>query len=257
MQTRNHIRQILSEGKTVTGMLLFTGSPMVVEIMAASGLDFVIIDMEHSALDLDRAAHLIRAADAAGITPFVRVPEVDAALIKKLLNLGAAGIVLPHANRENCAALLKAMHYAPEGERGACQIVRAAGYVRGGWDAYAERANREVMAIALLEEESSIADFESLAAMPGLDVYFVGPTDLSISLGVPGATFDDPKMSAALDTVVAAARRHGKHAMTLIGNNLDVEYGKRVTRRGVQMIVLGTDGDLFVDAIRRMAAVKE
>ena len=257
MQTRNHIRQILSEGKTVTGMLLFTGSPMVVEIMAASGLDFVIIDMEHSALDLDRAGHLIRAADAAGITPFVRVPEVDAALIKKLLNLGAAGIVLPHANRENCAALLKAMHYAPEGERGACQIVRAAGYVRGGWDAYAERANREVMAIPLLEEGASIADFESLAAMPGLDVYFVGPTDLSISLGVPGATFDDPKMSAALDTVVAAARRHGKHAMTLIGNNLDVEYGKRVARRGVQMIVLGTDGDLFVDAIRRMAAVKE
>ena len=257
MQTRNRIRHLLSEGRTVSGMLLFTGSPMVVEIMAASGLDFVIIDMEHSALDLDRAAHLIRAADAAGITPFVRVPEVDAALIKKLLNLGAAGIVLPHANRENCAALLKAMRYAPQGERGACQIVRAAGYVRGGWDAYAERANRELMAIALLEEESSIADFEVLAAMPGLDVYFLGPTDLSISLGVPGATFDDPKMSAALDTVVAAARRHGKHAMTLIGNNLDVEYGKRIARRGVQMIVLGTDGDLFADAIRRMAAVKE
>jgi 4-hydroxy-2-oxoheptanedioate aldolase len=164
---------------------------------------------------------------------------------------------MPHANRENCAALLKAMRYAPQGERGACQIVRAAGYVRGGWDAYAERANREVMAIALLEEESSIADFDALAAMPGLDVFFVGPTDLSISLGVPGATFDDAKMSAALDTVVASARRHGKYAMTLIGNNLEVEYGKRVARRGVQLIVLGTDGDLFADAIRRMAAVKD
>ena len=256
MQNSNRIRALLSEGKTVTGMLLFTGSPMVVEMMAAAGLDFVIIDMEHSALDLDRAGHLIRAADAASITPFVRVPEVDAPLIKKLLNLGAAGIVLPHANRDNCTALLNAMRYAPDGERGACQIVRAAGYVRGGWDAYAERANREVMAIPLLEEKESIADFESLAAMPGLDVYFVGPTDLSISLGVPNATFDDPRMGAALDTVVATARRHGKHAMTLIGNNLDVEYGRRVARRGVQMIVLGTDGDLFVDAIRRMAGVK-
>src|SRR5450755_167719 len=107
MQAKNRIREHLREGKTVTGMLLFTGSPMVVEIMAVAGLDFVIVDMEHSALDLDRAAHLIRAADAAGITPFVRVPEVDASLIKKLLNLGAAGIVLPHANRDNCAALLK------------------------------------------------------------------------------------------------------------------------------------------------------
>jgi len=75
--------------------------------------------------------------------------------------------------------------------------------------------------------------------------------------GVPGATFDDPKMSAALDTVVATARRHGKYAMTLIGNNLDVEYGRRIARRGVQVIVLGTDGDLFVDAIRRMSGIKD
>ncbi len=257
MAMHNRIRQLLSEGRTVAGIILFTGSPMVVEVTAAAGMDFVIIDMEHSALDLDRAGHLIRAADAAGITPFVRVPEVDAALIKKILNLGAAGIVLPHANRTNCAALLKAMRYAPEGERGACQVVRAAGYTRGGWDAYAQRANREIMAIALIEEEESIVGFADLAAMPGLDAFFVGPTDLSISLGVPGATFDDPKMSAALDTVVAEARRHGKYAMTLIGNNLDVEYGKRVAQRGVQMIVLGTDGDLFFDAIRRLAGVKK
>lgn len=257
MQNPNRIRQLLADGKTVTGMLLFTGSPMVVEMMAAAGLDFVIIDMEHSALELDRAGHLIRAADAASITPFVRVPEVDAALIKKLLNLGAAGIVLPHANRDNCAALLKAMRFAPDGERGACQITRAAGYVRGGWNDYAARANRELMAIALLEEKESIADLDALAAMPGLDAFFVGPTDLSVSLGVPGATFDDPKMSAALDTVVATTRRHGKHAMTLIGNHLNVEYGRAIAKRGVQIIVLGTDGDLFVDAIKRMAGVKE
>jgi len=257
MQRENRIRRLLHEGRTVTGMLLFTGSPMVVEMMAVGGIDFVIIDMEHSALDLDRAAHLIRAADAAGITPFVRVPEVDPPLVKKLLNLGAAGIVLPHANRANCAALLAAMRYAPEGDRGACQIVRSAGYVRGDWNAHAERANREVMAIPLLEEQETIADFESLAAMPGLEAYFVGPTDLSISLGVPGATFDDPSMSAALEKVVATARRHGKYVMTLIGNNLDVDYGKRIVKRGVQIIVLGTDGDLFVNAIRRFSAVKD
>ena len=254
--TENKVRKALERGEPLTGMLCFTGSPMVVEMMAAAALDFVIIDMEHSALDLDRAGHLIRAADAAGITPFARVPGVDAALIQKLLNLGVAGLVLPHGNRESCGALLKAMRYAPDGGRGACQITRAAGYVRGGWDAYARRINREVMAIALLEEGESIADIESLAAMPGLDVFFVGPTDLSISLGVPGATFDDPKMSAALDKVVATARRHGKHVMTLIGNQLDVAYGRRVARRGVQLIVLGTDGDLFMDAIRRINAVK-
>jgi 4-hydroxy-2-oxoheptanedioate aldolase len=256
MQTRNNIRKLLAEGRAVTGMILFTGSPMMIEMMAAAEVDFVIIDMEHSALDLDRAAHCIRAADAAGVTPFVRVPEVDAALIKKLLNLGCAGIALPHANRSNCLALLSAMRYAPLGERGACPMVRAAGYSRGDWSAYAHRANTETMAIPLLEDEAGIADFDALAAMPGLDVYFVGPTDLAISLGVPGATFDEPKMRAALEKVVAAAKRHGKYVMTTVGNKLDVDYGRDIARRGVQLIVYGTDADLFVDALRRLQGIK-
>ena len=252
----NSIRRALIRGETVTGMLLFTGSPMVVEMMAAAGVDFVIIDMEHSALDLDRCAHLIRAADASGITPFVRVPEVDAALIKKVLNLGAMGIVVPHASRENSMAALQAVQYAPEGERGACPIVRAARYVPGDWNEYARQANREIMVIPLLEDKATIDAFDELVTVPGLEIFFVGPTDLAISLGVPGATFDEPKLGAALDTVVGAARRHGKYVMTTIGNRLDPEYGRAVARRGVQLIVLGTDGQLFLDAVRRMNAVK-
>ncbi len=257
MQAKNAIREKLSAGQTVIGMLVFTGSPMVVEMSAVAGMDFVIVDMEHSALDIEHAAHLIRAADAAGVTPFIRVPQVDAPLIKKLLNLGAAGIVLPHANQESCKELLDAMRYAPLGARGACQIVRSAGYTRGDWNTHAERANREVMAIALLEEAATIQAFETLAAMPGIDMFFVGPTDLSISLGVPGATFDDAKMSAALDRVVAIARSQGRYVMTLIGNKLDISYGKRIIDRGVQAIVVGTDGDLFMNALRPFAALKE
>jgi 4-hydroxy-2-oxoheptanedioate aldolase len=252
----NRIRRALARGETVTGMLLFTGSPMVVEMMAAAGVDFVIIDMEHSALDLDRCAHCIRAADAAGITPFVRVPEVDSALIKKVLNLGAMGIAVPHANRENCEGALHAVHYAPDGQRGACPIVRAARYTPRDWNAYAQQANREIMVIPLLEDRAIIEGFDGLVTLPGLDVFFVGPTDLGISLGVPGATFDDPKLGAALDKVIAAARRHGKYVMTTIGNRLEPEYGRAVMRRGVQLIVLGTDGHLFLDAVRRMNTVK-
>lgn len=253
---RTPLRDRLAAGETVSGMILFTGSPMMVEMMAAAGVDFVVVDMEHSPLDLDACAHVIRAADAAGVAPYVRVPDAGAALIKKVLNLGAAGIALPHADRANCAALVKAMRYAPEGERGACPMVRAAGYDRSDWKSYAARANRDVMAIPLLEDRGSIEDFDALAAMPGLDVFFVGPTDLAISLGVPGATFDEPAMSAALDRVVAAARRHGKRVMTTIGNRLDIDYGRRVAARGVQMIVYGTDGDLFVDAMKRLAPIK-
>lgn len=253
---KNKVKAALARGETVTGIILFSGSPMITEVAAAAGIDFVIVDMEHSALDLDRCAHVIRAADAAGITPFVRVPEVDATLIKKVVNLGAAGIVVPHANRDNCAAALRAVQYAPDGDRGVCTIVRSAGYAPGDWDEHVRNANRETMVIPLLEEKEVIADFDAFAAMPGLEVYFVGPTDLSISLGVPHATFDEPSMSAALDKVVAAAKRHGKYVMTTIGNKLDPDYGRKVAKRGVQLMVLGTDGHLFLDVCRRMNSLK-
>lgn len=252
----NRIRDALARGETVTGMLLFSASPMVVELMAAAGVDFVIIDMEHSALDLERCAHLVRAADASGIVPFVRVPEVDPALIKKLLNLGTMGIAVPHANRANCEAALKAVKYAPEGERGACPVVRAAGYGPRDWSTYAGAANRAVMVIPLIEDRAAIEGFDDLAAIPGIEVFFVGPTDLGIALGVPGATFTDPVLGAALERVVTAARRTGKYVMTTVGNHLDPEYARTVARRGVQLIVLGTDGQLFLDAVRRMNVVK-
>ena len=253
----NQIRAALVRGEIVTGIILFSGSPMLTELAAAAGIDFVIIDMEHSALDLDQCAHVIRAADAAGITPFVRVPQVDGALIKKVLNLGAAGIAVPHATRENCAAALRFAQYPPDGERGVCTIVRSAGYSPGDWNEHVRSANREVMVIPLLEDQAVIADFDAMAAMPGLDVFFIGPTDLSISLGVPHATFDDPKMSAALEKVVTAAKAQGKYVMTTIGNRPDPAYGQSVRQRGVQAIVLGTDGHLFLDACRRLNAVKK
>ena len=248
----NTVRDRLAAGKTATGIIVFSGSPMVVEVAAAARLDFVILDMEHSALDLERAAHLVRAADAAGIAAFVRVPGLDTPLINQLLNLGAAGIVLPHADRGKCAELVKAMRYAPIGERGACQITRSAGYLRGNWPLYAERANGSVMAIALIEDAAAIGEIDAIAAMPGIDACFVGPTDLSIALGVPSASFDDEKLGAALDVVVAASRRHGKYAMTLLGMNLDSAYRARVTARGVHMLVLGTDADMLMDVFTRL-----
>jgi len=244
-------------GQVLTGIILFSGNPMILELAAAAGTDFVIVDMEHSPLDLDQCGHLMRAADAAGIVPIVRVPEVDPALIKKVLNLGAAGIAIPHATVENCAEALRAVHYAPEGDRGACPIVRSAGYAPGDWNAYAREANRRVSVIPLLEDKATLENFDALCAMDGLDVFFIGPTDLSIALGVPGATFEEPSMSAALDRVTKAARACGKQVMTTIGNKLDPAYARMVAERGVSYIVLGTDGHLFLDVCRRMNQVKD
>ena len=253
----NRVRQRIATGATAAGVIVFSASPVVVEVIAAAGLDFVILDMEHSALDMRDAAHLIRAADAASLTAFVRVPGPDRALITRLLDLGASGIVLPHANYASCCELANALRYAPEGGRGACQITRAAGYTRGDWSAYAARANEEVMAIALIEDAATLQDIDRMAALPGIDAYFIGPTDLSIALGTPGATFDEPALGEALERVIAAARRHDKSVMTLLAQPPDLAYGTRLVERGVSMLVLGTDADLLTHSLLALRGVRD
>jgi 2-keto-3-deoxy-L-rhamnonate aldolase RhmA len=162
------LRERFSRGETLTGIIEFIGAPMVIEIIARAGLDFVIIDMEHSPMDMDRLAHLIRAADAARIAPLVRVPDVEPGLIKRVLNLAAAGIIIPHGTRARCEALVRAARYAPEGERGACPVVRATGYWPENWNTYAAEANRKVMLLPLIEDASAIDQIEAIAATPGI-----------------------------------------------------------------------------------------
>lgn len=241
-------------GDTVLGMIGFIGTPMVIEIMAVAGIDFVMIDMEHNAIDMDRLAHLVRAADAAGIAPLVRVPEVDAGLIKRVMNLDVAGIVIPHGNLASCQALVRAMRYPPEGERGACPIVRATKYWPDDWRAYADRANRTTMVLPLVEDRQGLDEFEAMAALPGVDGFFIGPYDLSVSVGVPGADFNDPAMSEALDRVAALCRQHGKVVVTTIGDRQEREYSRGLVARGVQGLVFATDALVLLQACKRMVA---
>jgi 4-hydroxy-2-oxoheptanedioate aldolase len=252
----NQVRRKLEAGEVVMGMMHFTGTPMVVEVMARAGLDFFIIDMEHSPIDLGLAATLIRTGDAAGITPFVRVPEVNAGLIKKMLNLGARGIVIPHANKESCAAAVQAAWYEPEGTRGSCPAIRAANYGPGDWRAFQELSNREVLVIPLIEDPQTVEEFELLADMPGLDVFFLGPFDFSVAAGVPGATFEHPVMAAAMEKMVTMATRRNKYIMTSVGDRIETDYCRRIIGQGVRMISYSADALVFLRACTEIAALK-
>lgn len=246
------LRERFVRGDTLTGIIDFIGAPMVIEILARAGIDFVIIDMEHCPMDMDRLAHLIRAADAAGIAPLVRVPDVDPGLIKRVLNLDVAGIVIPHGTRQSCEALVRAARYAPEGERGACPIVRATGYWPEDWSAYAQRANRQILVLPLIEDAAAVDDIDAIAAISGVDGLFIGPYDLSVSVGAPGADFDHPSMSAALHRVVASCRRHSKVVVTTIGDRQERDYSRRLVRSGVQGLVFATDALVLLQACKRM-----
>jgi len=254
MFNKSNLRQKLDDGAVVTGMIGFLGTPMAIEIMARAGIDFVMIDMEHCPVDMGQLAHLVRAADASGIAPLVRVPDVEPGLIKRVLNLGVAGMVIPHADRARCEALVKAVRYAPEGERGSCPIVRATEYWPDDWNAYAARANRDIIVLPLLEDREAIDDFAALAAMPGVDGFFVGPYDLSVSVGEPNASFEHPKMSAALDKVGALCRTHGKFLVTTVGDRQEKAYSEMLVRRGVQGLVFATDALVFLKACQRLVA---
>lgn len=253
---KNTVRRKLGAGETVMGMMHFTGSPMLVEIMASAGLDFTIIDMEHSPIDIALAAHIVRAADAAGLCPLLRIPSVDPHFIKKVLNLGVQGIVIPHATVEDCKAAVAACHYPPDGERGSCPAIRSAGYAQPDWAAHMAHDNKEIVIVPLIEDKATLDRIEELMPLKGVDIIFLGPWDMSIALGVPGARFDHPVMAAALERVVAIARRHGKHVMTSVGDMIDDSYGRSILAKGVQMISYSADALVFQTACRTIAALK-
>jgi 4-hydroxy-2-oxoheptanedioate aldolase len=252
----NAIREKLARGENVMGMMHFTGSPMIVEVMASAGLDFFIIDFEHSPIDIALAAHLVRAGDAAGIAPLLRIPDIDAGFVKKVLNLGVQGIVLPHGTRESCAELLRAVRFEPDGVRGSCPAVRQANYGPPDWKAFQAQANREILVIPLVEDPATVADMDALAAMEGLDIFFLGPFDFSVAAGVPGATFDHPLLAGAIETMVAAARRHGKYVMTSVGDRIDTALGRSLLDKGVRMISYSADALVFRRACQDIARLK-
>lgn len=253
---KNEVRDKLERGQNLVGMMHFTGSPMMVEVMASAGMDFVNIDLEHSPIDLDLAAHLIRTADAAGITPFVRVPAVDAGLIKKMLNLGTPGIILPHATVESCRAAVQALRYAPEGTRGSCPAIRDARYSQPDWIGYTRDVNRLVSVIPLLEEKDAIDNVDAILAIDGIDIVFLGPFDYSVALGIAGATFAHPAMAKGLEHVVRLARDRGKYVMTSVGARIDTAYARDIFARGVRLISYSADALVFLEACRAIAATR-
>lgn len=253
--TPSTLKQKLSRGDIVTGMQSFSAHPALIEAMGTAGMDFVTVDMEHCPTGIADVVHAVRAAETGGITPFVRIPHMDGSLLGRVLDLGAKGVVIPHASLEICRAAVSAGKYAPRGNRGACPIVRSAGYAPASWATFAEDANDQTMIIPLLEDAAAVDELEDMLALPGVDVIFVGPWDLSISLGVPASNYDHPKLAAVLERAVAAAKKKGKHIMTTVGATIDTQYAGRLVSKGVSLLSFSADIMVFLDACRKIAAV--
>lgn len=208
MVRHNQVKRKLDSGALVHGLFCTFPDPHVVEMIACGGYDFVILDTEHTLVDPDRLAHLIRAAESSGLTPFVRVPAHDPGAILRALDAGAMGIVVPQVrSRTDIDAAVEATYYAPVGTR-SLGIGRTTGFGLLDGAQTLHRANSEIMLIALIEDAAAVDDIDRILAGGRIDMVLPGPADLSQSLGIPWQ-LGDPKVRDALWRLRVACTHYG------------------------------------------------
>lgn len=192
---------------TIGGWIML-GHPGVAEIMARAGLDWVVIDLEHSAITTQQAEDLIRAVDCGGAAPMVRLTSNDENLIKRVLDSGAVGFICPMVKTaDEARALVNATYYPPRGTRGV-GLTRAHKY-GADFDGYRQWLENEAVIIAQIEHIDAVNNIDDILSVPGIDGYILGPYDLSASMGMPG-NFDHPDVVAAIARVRDAGKRLNK-----------------------------------------------
>lgn len=248
----NSIKRDVMSGKTVAGAMVFEFfTPGMSSILANAGCRFVLYDMEHSGLGYETLKWLFAACRGLPIEPMVRVPRGEYTWLARALDLGARGVMIPMVeSAEQARTIMQACRYPQEGRRGAAFGFAQCDYLGGDVGAKILTAHERTMVIAQIETEHGLANVEEIAAVPGIDVLWVGHFDLSNFMGIPGR-FDDPRFDAAMRRVVDACRRHGKAAGFMA---TDKAWIARAREMGYTMIAGGTDNGLLQQAFSEQVA---
>lgn len=181
---KSRLKDVLRRGDYALGVFCSINAPSIVEILAISGMDFVVIDMEHGPINIESIENMVRSAEIYGITALVRIPDYDEKLIGRLLDIGAHGVQVPMVHTaERAAEVVKAGKYAPLGLRG---MSAGRGPKWGSISNYREVANKELTTVCMCESKEAVDNIEEIVKTPGLDIIFIGAVDLSQSLGCPG-----------------------------------------------------------------------
>ena len=237
----------LEEG-TVKGPFSKTEDPAMIEAMGYAGFDFVILDLEHGPNSTRSLQGLVRAACIAGILPIVRIKENYPGLAAEVLDIGAAGIQVPQVtNAHDARELIRAARYAPEGNRGVCRFVRAADYSATDRFQYFKEAN-EALVILQLEGIEAIQNLNEILDVPGIDVLFIGPYDLSQSLGVTGQ-INHPEVVCAMEHIVQKCRMKNVATGTFVDT---VGNARRWKQAGVKYIAYSVDTGLMYEKCKEI-----
>ena len=248
---KNTLKEKLEKGMKPIGTFFELGSPSVIEALGRTGLDFVILDNEHGPFEAESSRDFARAAELVGLTAIARVREVSRPAILKLLDIGVQGVIVPDVHTtEEVQKLIDYTKYYPIGKRGFCPT-RKDGW---GFDEMAQQSvlgqmaywNREILLIPQCETVGALEHIEEIVSMEGVDGIFIGPFDLSISMGIPGQ-FDHPDFVAALERVQKACRGAGKFCMIFAGAPAAV--AERFNQ-GFDSVAYGLDASVLVAAFQ-------
>jgi 4-hydroxy-2-oxoheptanedioate aldolase len=240
----------LRAGEGLAGVVLKMPSPALVEIAGYSGFDLAVLDTEHGPADAAMLEDHLRAAAAAEIAAVVRVATNDPVRILHALDGGAAGVIIPHVDTAGqAAAATRAAHYPPFGSRGFAMSTRAARYGTVASAAHLRAAERNTLVIAQVEDAAAIPHIREIAETARLDAVWVGPADLSVSLGHPGQ-LTHPDVTAAIDEITAHVHAVGKSRLCVLAQD---EHDARQWRLRGAAIVLFNAVDLITTRLAAAA----
>ncbi|MEQ9916355.1 aldolase/citrate lyase family protein [Pectobacterium aroidearum] len=242
----NPIKQKLALGQPVMGIWSIVSSPSVVEILSSSGIDFLILDMEHGTYGVEALETCIRAAEAAGTAPIVRVPGMNASAVQWALDLGAHGIIVPQVLGEKQAKMAVEMtKFAPSGTRGYNPFTRAGGYANASSNENGKLANTFGLTSIIVENELSLKELNEICAIDDLDMIYVGVYDLSIALGYNGNTLH-PDLIKIVNETVKTIRNAGKAAGVMVRSESEITSA---LESGANVLVYGVDTSLIRQAM--------
>lgn len=245
----NKVKTIWEAGGAVVNGWLQIPSTWSAEVMAHQGWDSLTIDMQHGLADLNAAFQMMQAISSTDTVPLVRVPWNEPGVIMRSLDMGAYGVICPMVNtREDCETFVRACRYHPDGYR---SIGPTRARVYAGAD-YADHANKTVLTMAMIETREAVDNLEEILSVPGLDAIYIGPNDLHLSLyGVGGTDNEEPEFLEVIDTIAAAARRHGVYMGFHTGSTA---YAQKMIQRGVQFVTIASDAALMMSAAKQVIA---
>jgi 2-keto-3-deoxy-L-rhamnonate aldolase RhmA len=234
---KNKVKSLLEQGKPTAGAWLQLTSPFSAEIMARAGFDWLIVDMEHAPGDFLNLASQLQAMGGTDCVPFVRAPWNDPVAIKRILDTGVMGVLIPYVNSaEEARNAVAACKYPPEGIRGVAGSPRAAYFGQNSMD-YLKDANDEILVIVAIETGEAVNNIGEILAVDGLDGIFVGPMDLATSMGHFGDP-SQPEVQEAIATVAEKTLGADKFLGTIGGS---WEQAKEKYKEGYQLLMLMSD----------------